>query len=1134
MMSEPQEQQISETPENNRRPSKRRFFRLPDGEKVPLSDFRTSNSLEKDTLVYYLGEEKTIVPGTGKKVDKVEWITEYEPKWPLRDRPLEPSSDSPICKQCKLFELGCRSPFMNYEGADKPLVTIVFDGVNRHEDIEGRLGGGGSTERLSRIIAEASEETGVELKDIRWVPLTRCCANWSKKQIDLKSRGNWCRYHLVDDLMRHTPNVIIPVGTKALGALSHKSNAQEWSGRTLTYRGWPDDWLMTERYALPRVLWQPKVKKGEKPVHKDPDITGHPVFGPIPDWSIPMAPIQAPRLIDAAQSDLVYNDWKDSIIRALKLAKSGTPALNYIRPWYRFTEDVAEITDTLNELIANPGIRLCYDTETTGIRPWAADAAIVSMMFRWDDPKTGEPRSIGFPWDFGPTPEHPEWEESRIRPHIPKLKKLVWSVLINSSLVGHNLTFDMLYTFAVFWRNKLSDWSDSEFNKRRDSWLVALADACEYDTWHMAFAWQQKKGSLGLDAIAYDWVPDLAGYEEDMTLLINLHYEAMHPGAGKGGHYLNCPRDKWDSHLTSYVMGDVEVCYQAQDKIQLKLEKSNVYKFPLASVRKRGNFRLFTPQNRDWVYHNVMSPASRVLMKMMARGLYVDIPTLTKMEGVMPKKIKELRESLKTVDPRIEAWCAEQRATKKAENDGKEWELDLENKDQLKSLLFRCLNLPVLRFTKGGRKLLGDDVQKAVANMRRAVSQAMPEITDPKKLEQEVQKQLQEVAAVDKFTLNKICAEFKYLKPLQDYRRAFKLYSTYVRPLRNSFSAGLDKKQRTADGHLCFDNCLHAQFMLTGTASGRLASRSPNLQQLPRDGEVKSMFTSRFGKRGCMYQADLSQIELRLLAAACGDEQMVKAYFDNVDLHSLTTSHIFNVPYENFSKEYMKSLQEKGKDKEAKALDEKRSIGKTVNFLTGYGGGAFGLQNVLAMKDIGKTIEECQEIIDKFFDAYPALREMLGQYKRFILDSNVAVSIFGRVRVFEEVLGNDEEAKAKALRAGCNHLIQSTASDMMLTALFVIENLMRDADLESILVSTVHDSLYIDAVREELPKIHEIVMLVLNDFPGVFKAVFGDDYDTSWMLVPFAGDADVGTNMLSMKKIGKGQVDWDELLSDKV
>jgi DNA polymerase I-like protein with 3'-5' exonuclease and polymerase domains len=114
----------------------------------------------------------------------------------------------------------------------------------------------------------------------------------------------------------------------------------------------------------------------------------------------------------------------------------------------------------------------------------------------------------------------------------------------------------------------------------------------------------------------------------------------------------------------------------------------------------------------------------------------------------------------------------------------------------------------------------------------------------------------------------------------------------------------------------------------------------------------------------------------------------------------------------------MKALQKAGKDKEAKDLDRKRQVAKTVNFLTGYGGGAFGLQNTLAARSIYLPIEECEKIIESFFDSYPALKLHLQHYKHFIMESAVAVSIFGRVRIFEEVHSDDREAISKALRAG--------------------------------------------------------------------------------------------------------------------
>lgn len=258
---------------------------------------------------------------------------------------------------------------------------------------------------------------------------------------------------------------------------------------------------------------------------------------------------------------------------------------------------------------------------------------------------------------------------------------------------------------------------------------------------------------------------------------------------------------------------------------------------------------------------------------------------------------------------------------------------------------------------------------------------------------------------------------------------------------------------------------------------------------------------------------------------------MVDAYLRGIDLHALTHSKIYRKPYEECTNEYAEWLQRQNRTSEAKKWKEERKVAKTVNFLTGYGGGAFGLQTSLASQGIYMTLEECENILESFFDAYPALRRYLSYYKNFILNNGVAVSILGRVRIFEEVFGDNEEAKAKALRAGCNHLIQSTASDMMLVCLMVIEACMRNEGLESILVSTVHDSLVIDSLRHELPMVHSIVDEVLNNIPSVMKAVFGNHYDTSWCIVPFAGDSEVGPNMLDAKKISSNP-DWDELLSE--
>ena len=1092
-----------------KRRSIQKIYTLPDGTRFPNTKL---DSFFRDILVYANGYEVVKEPKKGKKgltESKVYHRIVYNPDDPLQDKIIKPGEASPICAKCGLKECGARHPFIDYAGPSEPLVTVIYDCVSRHEDAYGILASDGWASILRRIIDDTADKTGVTSKDVRWVPLTRC-ASWEDKLINYKIKGNWCRYHVIQDLLRHPPKLIMPVGTAVLGLLSHKSNAQDWGGRLLTWRGWPDDWITNPDYILP----QPH------PVDPAKTVTGHPILGLKPDVRISMLPIQAPRIIRAANNKYVFGRWKQNIIDAMWLAKHGVKPNVYIREWYRFTEDVEEIEAALNDIIRHPKIKLCYDSETTGLRPWGQGAAIVSMMFRWVDPEGGI-RSIGFPWDFA---------GSAVQPYMRRLRPLIWKVLTQSSLVGHNLTFDVLYTYACLWKDefltpdgKFINWDDPARNQRRDDLLCQLANAADHDTWHMAYTNRQQRGTLGLEAIAYDFVPDLAGYEEEMTLLIDLYADLMHPGNNKGGHYLNCPRDKWPTHLIPYVMGDVEVCYRAYEQIKTKLDKTPLYKFPLAKPGEPGRFRWFAPPSRAWVYEHIMSPAAKVLMKMMGRGMFVNEKELNEMEHVMPTKVANLRDNLRDINPNLVTWCNAEAA--KAVAKGDHWQLDLENKSQLKEILFKnpaLFHLPVQRLTKGGKKIFGDTEEGL-----REFNEKLNEAEDEKGKDA-----LFKFAAVDKWTLNRLAVDHKQVRPLQDYRKAYKLYSTYVRPLRNIRSAGIDKKARDKDPHLCFDQCIHASFMLTGTRGGRLSCRDPNLQQLPRDGEVKSMYTSRFGARGALYHGDLSQIELRVMAAACGDSTMVKAYFDGIDLHSLTASRIYKIPYEQFTKQYMEWLQTKGRDKEAKDLELKRVLAKTTNFLTGYGGGAFGLQNVLANQSIYLPLQECELIIESFFDSYPSLRSLLQYYKRFILDTGVAVSIFGRVRIFEEVFGGDQEAKAKALRAGANHLIQSTASDMMLIALFVIEQLMREQQLESMLVSTVHDSLLIDCVRSELPVVNEIVTSVLNNFPVIFKVVFGEDYDTSWCLVPFKGDCEVGTNYLHTKKIGENP-DWDKLLADE-
>jgi len=961
-----------------------------------------------------------------------------------------PGKDSPICKKCGMCDFGAKTPFMPYAGSTEPLITFVLDSVSKKEDDLGGAALGGTAKFISEQIALTNPD--FDQSQIRWTYSTRCAFKRGKKPSNIPAKARWCKNFLVQDFEQHPPKLIVPVGTGALGALTYKSNAGDWAGKVLTYRGWPDDWIVDSKFDA-----------------------GHPVFGSKPDAKTPVCAVQNPALVYATRNTTVIKRWKKQLKKVVDLAVSGVDVRQYDRPWFNLTSDPEAISRELRWLIDHKGTTVAFDTETTGLKQYATGQKIVLMMFRWED-EEGNPKAIGFPWDY---------ETSPIKPHLARLSPVVLEALYSSKLIGHNLTFDMLFVHGTV--------AGADIDR--------LAQAMDSDTWHMLYTVKQQRGSLGLELITYDWCPDMAGYEEEMTLLIDKHPE-MQPQ--EGGHYANCPAEYWDTHLKSYIMGDVETVYNIKQRVEERLARTEGFRIPLANPDKLGSFKYYQTQNREFVYNSIMKPASRMLAKLMGRGAYVDAEELSSQEDLFPKLIKEARESLRASNEKIVLWAEQQEAS------DPEWEFDLENKSQLKTILFQLLNLPIKRLTKSGQKSFGDDISKVSPEDRYTY------------------------AACDKFTLSGLAAEHEEVRPLQEYRKLHKAYTAFIRPLRNIKTPGLDKKDRLSDPHLMPDGCIHASFKITGTGSGRTSCAEPNLQQLSKDGIIKRLYTSRWGADGSIYQGDLSQIELRIMAAFCGDPIMVKAYREGEDLHSITTSRVFNIPYEHFSESYTSFLQNNGKSKEAKELSLCRRVGKVVNFLTSYGGGAFGLQTALANGGIFKTLDECEIIINAFFDSYPSLKKLLGYYKRFILDNGCAVSPFGRVRWFEDAFSDDNKIVNKALRSGCNHLIQSTASDMMLMCLCEIERRMREKELKSVLMLTVHDSLLVDAVRSELNDVHQIVTETLENIPSVLSRFFGGQIDLSiFNIVPFGGSYEVGLSYLDSKVIVGGTApDWDKLLDE--
>jgi len=268
---------------------------------------------------------------------------------------------------------------------------------------------------------------------------------------------------------------------------------------------------------------------------------------------------------------------------------------------------------------------------------------------------------------------------------------------------------------------------------------------------------------------------------------------------------------------------------------------------------------------------------------------------------------------------------------------------------------------------------------------------------------------------------------------LLEYRRLQKMTSTFLEKFKDMLS---------------IDGCIHPSFNLIGTVTGRVSCERPNLQQIPKDSEIKVIFVPQ---NDLLLEVDYSQMELRVVASLSQDPEMIKAYNENIDLHTLTSSIIFNKPIE-------------------KITEEERKIGKTINFGIVYGITPAGLANRIKLAT-GKEIseKEAKVYIKRFFDTYRNVYFWAELQKAFARQMKYVVTPFGKKRHFSS------ETTEEEIRQAVNAPVQSTAAYITLTALLGIDREIKANGLKSFVVNTVHDSILIDVILDELPYVVNIV-----------------------------------------------------------
>ena len=321
---------------------------------------------------------------------------------------------------------------------------------------------------------------------------------------------------------------------------------------------------------------------------------------------------------------------------------------------------------------------------------------------------------------------------------------------------------------------------------------------------------------------------------------------------------------------------------------------------------------------------------------------------------------------------------------------------NIRSNQQLQAILFEKLELPVIRKTKTGYS------------------------TDMRVLEQ-------------------LAEEHPIAEMITEHRQLSKLLNTYVEVLPQLVN------RRTGR--------IHTSFNQTVTATGRLSSSSPNLQNIPIRSdigrEIRKAFVPQEGS--ILVDADYSQIELRILAHLSGDPGLINGFRDGADIHTRTASIIFEKPEEEVE-------------------SSQREAAKTINYGVIYGQGPRALSS-----QIGVSFDEAKSFIEDYFDKYSGVRDFIENCKREAAERGYAETMFGRRRGLENIDSDNNRLKSFAERIAVNMPIQGTAADMIKIAMINIDRSIREKKLKSRMILQVHDELVFEVPEEEKKIMIELV-----------------------------------------------------------
>nr|WP_315086065.1 DNA polymerase I [uncultured Lachnoanaerobaculum sp.] len=314
--------------------------------------------------------------------------------------------------------------------------------------------------------------------------------------------------------------------------------------------------------------------------------------------------------------------------------------------------------------------------------------------------------------------------------------------------------------------------------------------------------------------------------------------------------------------------------------------------------------------------------------------------------------------------------------------------------------------------------------------------------------------------------LEKLAPEHEIIRDILEYRQLTKLNSTYATGLA---------------GYIREDGRIHGTFNQTITATGRISSTDPNLQNIPVRTEMGSKIRDIFvPKEGYVFvDADYSQIELRVLASLSGDEKLIESYYSAADIHAATASQVFHVPLEEVTPELRRNA-------------------KAVNFGVVYGISAFGLS-----EDLSISRKEALDYINNYFKIYGGVKTFLDKQVADAKEKGYVKTMFGRIRPIPEIKSSNFMTRSFGDRVAMNSPIQGSAADIMKISMLKVDEALEKSGFDARIVLQIHDELLVEVKEEEAAKVSELVEKAMKEAVS--------------LKVPLEVDAHIGKTWLEAK-----------------